>query len=162
MRKIIRAFIFVVLPFAAALIAARPGVAQPRTAAPSSVALTWMDRTADACTDFYQFACGSWRTSNPVPADRQRWGQFAVLEEQDQRILRNILEGPVPASDRPAFPALPALPAFPALLEVEREVQPHESRRHDRRRAPECRAHRAPERAIRRVVHRAVVRVPQV
>ena len=100
MRRIIRAFVFVVLPVAAALAIARPGLAQ-QPSQPSSVELSWMDRTADACTDFYQFACGGWRAANPIPPDRQRWGQFAALEEQNEKILRTILEGPVPASDLP-------------------------------------------------------------
>jgi endothelin-converting enzyme/putative endopeptidase len=100
MRRTLTAFVIAVLPLTLALIAARPGLAQPRPAAPASVALTWLDRTADACTDFYQFACGGWLTSNPIPANRQRWGQFAALEEQNQRILRGILDTPSNAPDR--------------------------------------------------------------
>jgi len=100
MRRILTAFAVVVLPLASALVAARPGIAQPRPAAPASVALTWLDRTADACTDFYQFACGGWLTSNQIPADRQRWGQFTALGEQNQRILRGILDTPSDAPDR--------------------------------------------------------------
>jgi len=100
MRRILTAFAVVVLPLASALVAARPGIAQPRPAAPASVELTWLDRTADACTDFYQFACGGWLTSNQIPADRQRWGQFTALGEQNQRILRGILDTPSDAPDR--------------------------------------------------------------
>ena len=95
------AVVGVALPLASALSHARPGAAQPRAAvaAPSSVALTWLDRTADACTDFYQFACGGWRAANPIPADRQRWGQFTMLEENNLEILKKILESPTPAAD---------------------------------------------------------------
>jgi endothelin-converting enzyme/putative endopeptidase len=101
MLKTLTAFFVVALPIAFGLGAARPGVAQTATTAPSSVAVTWLDRSVDACTDFYQFACGSWRTSNPIPADRQRWGQFTALEEENFRILRRILETPAPGSDAP-------------------------------------------------------------
>src|SRR5262245_8193782 len=29
-----------------------------------------MDKTADPCTNFYQFACGNWIKNNPIPADQ--------------------------------------------------------------------------------------------
>jgi hypothetical protein len=31
--------------------------------------VTQLDRSADPCVDFYQFACGGWRAKNPLPAD---------------------------------------------------------------------------------------------
>src|SRR5215831_8233894 len=99
MRRVLASFSFVVIPAAVALSLAQPGVAQTRPGEPASVALTWLDRGADACTDFYQFACGGWRAANPIPPDRQRWGQFAMLEEENARILRKILEEPVPAGN---------------------------------------------------------------
>jgi putative endopeptidase len=101
MRRIVTTLFVAVCPLAFVLGLTRPGLAQPAKAAPASVALGWLDRSADACTDFYQYACGSWRAENPIPADRQRWGQFAVLDEQNLKVLRKILEGPVVASDAP-------------------------------------------------------------
>ncbi len=51
-----------------------------------------LDRTADACGDFYQFACGGWLANNPIPADQARWGRFDDLAERNRQTLRAILD----------------------------------------------------------------------
>jgi endothelin-converting enzyme/putative endopeptidase len=51
-----------------------------------------IDRTADPCTNFYQYACGAWMANNPIPGDQSRWGRFDALQESNREILRKILE----------------------------------------------------------------------
>ena len=76
----------VALPFGAAhsqLAARSQHLPQPqRSPRPASSSMR-SDRSVDACTDFYQFACGGWMAKNPVPADRPRWGRFDELQERN-------------------------------------------------------------------------------
>ena len=51
-----------------------------------------LDRSVDACTDFYRFACGKWLAANPIPPDQPEWGRFNELAERNRAILRQILE----------------------------------------------------------------------
>jgi putative endopeptidase len=69
----------------------------------SGVDLQAIDKSANPCTDFYQYACGSWIKNNPIPADQSRWGRFDELFRRNQETLRGILEDSEKHQDRSAI-----------------------------------------------------------
>ncbi|XP_076757432.1 neprilysin-1 isoform X3 [Xylocopa sonorina] len=56
--------------------------------------LSAMDRTAEPCVNFFQFACGTWNRRHVIPDDRSSISTFGVLADQLQVILKRILEEP--------------------------------------------------------------------
>ena len=66
----------------------------PLTSLPYTPSLEtkFVDRTADPCVDFYQFACGKWNALNPIPADQPRWDVYSKLGTENLRYLWGILE----------------------------------------------------------------------
>jgi putative endopeptidase len=57
-----------------------------------SLDLSAMDRSANACVDFYRYACGGWVAHNPIPSDQASWSVYAKLYAQNQQFLWGILE----------------------------------------------------------------------
>jgi len=51
-----------------------------------------MDRSADACDNFFQFADGNWVKNTPIPPSQSRWGSFNMLSESNRDVLHDILE----------------------------------------------------------------------
>src|SRR5882757_6682514 len=51
-----------------------------------------LDRKAEPCTDFYEFANGTWRANNPIPASMTRWSKRWAAGESSKDKLKEILE----------------------------------------------------------------------
>jgi predicted metalloendopeptidase len=41
-----------------------------------------------------QYACGGWERANPIPDGKSSWSTFGKLWQDNQQVLRNILETP--------------------------------------------------------------------
>src|ERR1700733_8995501 len=68
---------------------------------PVSFDVSAIDKTADPCTNFYQYACGNWKKDNPIPSDQTRWGRFNELSERNNYLLYVELKS---AADAPKSP----------------------------------------------------------
>lgn len=60
-----------------------------------------VDKTADPCTDFYQYACGGWLQHNPVAPNRSYAAVFQQMRDVNQKRVAAILEDSAKAPQNP-------------------------------------------------------------
>jgi endothelin-converting enzyme/putative endopeptidase len=69
-----------------------PQLLFPQASSLHGIDVTDLDRKADPCNDFYEFANGTWRANNPIPASMTRWSKRWQAGESSKDKLREILE----------------------------------------------------------------------
>jgi putative endopeptidase len=61
--------------------------------AKSGVDKAALDPSTPACDDFYQYACGGWIKTTPIPGDEASWYRsFSVIHDRNEEMLHQILE----------------------------------------------------------------------
>jgi len=64
---------------------------KPQCVITASQILQDMDQSADPCEDFYQYTCGNWIETHPIPESKARIGTFDDLFESNMKAIRKIL-----------------------------------------------------------------------
>ena len=54
--------------------------------------LSNMDKSANACDDFFEYANGNWVKNTAIPPSQSRWGNFNILAENNRDVLKKVLE----------------------------------------------------------------------
>jgi len=55
-------------------------------------AISDLDASKNACTDFGGYVNGKWLAANEIPGDRTSWGAFAMLDQRSEAVQHQLAE----------------------------------------------------------------------
>lgn len=67
--------------------------AQDEIVVEKGIELSNLDTTANPGVSFYRYATGGWSDANPIPDEYSRYGSFDQLRENNQKQIKDIIEG---------------------------------------------------------------------
>ena len=65
--------------------------------AAAALDIAGLDKSVDACTDFYQFTNRKWIDATTIPADRARWSTMDIMGQRNEKLLLEAIEAEVKA-----------------------------------------------------------------
>jgi putative endopeptidase len=68
----------------------------------TGIHIDWIDKSIQPTQNFFGFANGNWQKNNPIPAAYATWGTFHLLQEQNQKLLKTIIEAASESSQKTA------------------------------------------------------------
>ncbi|MFZ4544400.1 MAG: M13 family metallopeptidase [Saprospiraceae bacterium] len=68
------------------------GLAVNAQAQSEGIHLEYMNQSVKPGDDFYEYAIGNWRKMNPVPPSESRWGSFNEVNENNKKVLKEIMK----------------------------------------------------------------------
>jgi predicted metalloendopeptidase len=60
--------------------------------AQSGIVGGWIDKSADPCTDFFAYACGTFVKTAQIPPDRSSWGAIQIVVKENEDFMHEVLE----------------------------------------------------------------------
>src|SRR5688572_17732283 len=82
-------FVALVLP---ATLAAQSATPVPELKPLKVIDVQWIDTTASACTDFFQFANGAWLARDTIPPAYSSSGVGRDMSDRNELVVRSVLE----------------------------------------------------------------------
>lgn len=85
-----------------ALVVASFAIPAPHKSSIKGIETSDLNRKIAPCTDFYEFANGTWRAENPIPASLPRWSRRIAAQAANKLQVQHILDEISQKKDWPA------------------------------------------------------------